>query len=47
VKIKCEQHLTALDVSQLINEFEASLRKECPEVKWLYVEPDLQEWAVV
>ena len=46
VKIKCELHLTALDVSHLINEFEASLRKECPEVKWLYVEPDLQEWAV-
>jgi cation diffusion facilitator family transporter len=46
VKIKCEPHLTALDVSHLINEFEASLRKECPEVKWLYVEPDLQEWAV-
>jgi cation diffusion facilitator family transporter len=46
VKIKCEAHLTALDVSHLINEFESSLRKECPEVKWLYVEPDLQEWAV-
>jgi divalent metal cation (Fe/Co/Zn/Cd) transporter len=46
VKIKCEAHLTALDVSHLINEFESSMRKECPEVKWLYVEPDLQEWAV-
>ena len=45
VKIKCEPHLTALDVSTLINEFEASLRTQCPEVKWLYVEPDLQEWA--
>jgi cation diffusion facilitator family transporter len=46
VKIKCEAHLTALNVSTLINEFEASLRAACPEVKWLYVEPDLQEWAV-
>ena len=45
VKIKCESHLTALDVSTLINEFEARLRSRCPEVKWLYVEPDLQEWA--
>ena len=45
VKIKCEPHLTALVVSQLINEFEALLRSKCPEVKWLYVEPDLQEWA--
>lgn len=45
VKIKCEPHLTALDVSTLINDFEARLRNGCPEVKWLYVEPDLQEWA--
>ncbi len=44
VKIMCEPHLTALDVSHLINEFEKSLRDSCPEVKWLYVEPDLQEW---
>lgn len=44
VKIKCELHLTALDVSNLINEFEKQLRAACPEVKWLYVEPDLQEW---
>lgn len=45
VKIKCEPHLTALDVSTLINDFESRLRSGCPEVKWLYVEPDLQEWA--
>lgn len=45
VKIKCEPHLNALDVSLLINEFEASLRRTCPEVRWLYVEPDLQEWV--
>ena len=44
VKIKCEPHLTALNVSTLINEFEQALRTKCPEVKWLYVEPDLQEW---
>jgi cation diffusion facilitator family transporter len=44
VKIKCEPDLTALNVSALINEFEDALRAKCPEVKWLYVEPDLQEW---
>jgi cation diffusion facilitator family transporter len=44
VKIKCKEHLTATEVSQLINEFEQKLRSECPEVKWLYIEPDLQEW---
>jgi cation diffusion facilitator family transporter len=41
VKIKCEPQLSALKVSQLINEFEAILRSKCPEVRWLYVEPDL------
>lgn len=46
VKIKCEPHLSALEVSKLINEFEGNLRSKCPEVKWLYVEPDLQEWAL-
>lgn len=45
VKITCKENLTALDVSTLINEFESLLRGRCPEVKWLYVEPDLREWA--
>lgn len=44
VKIMCEPHLTAYQVSELINDFERQLRDACPEVKWLYVEPDLQEW---
>lgn len=43
-KIKCEPHLTAAEVSALINDFEEQLRAACPEVRWLYVEPDLQEW---
>ena len=46
VKIKCEPHLLASDVSNLINEFEKQLRAACPEVKWLYVEPDVQELAM-
>ena len=45
IKITCEENLSALDVSTLINEFEDLLRGRCPEVKWLYVEPDLKEWA--
>jgi cation diffusion facilitator family transporter len=40
-KIQCSQHLTAPEVSALINDFEAQLRAKCPEVRWLYVEPDL------
>ncbi len=44
VKIMCEPHLTAYQVSELINEFEKQLRDACPEVKWLYVEPDLKDW---
>jgi cation diffusion facilitator family transporter len=41
VKIKCEPGLTALDISTVINEFEARLRAKCPEAKWIFVEPDL------
>lgn len=41
IKIQCSQHLTAPEVSNLINDFEKQLRAECPAVKWLYVEPDL------
>ena len=44
VKIKCEPNLTARDVSALINDFEARLRSRRPECRWIYVEPDLQEW---
>ena len=44
VKIKCEPHLTATEVSALINDFEKQLRDTCTEVKWLYIEPDLEEW---
>ncbi len=43
IKIKCEPGLSALDVSRLINEFEARLRGKCPEARWIYVEPDLSD----
>lgn len=44
IKIVCEPNLNATQVSSLINEFEAQLRIECPEVRWLFVEPDLRKY---
>ncbi|KIA87796.1 hypothetical protein OA85_04015 [Flavobacterium sp. AED] len=47
VKIKCSPDLTTQSISQLINNFEQEIRTVHPEVKWLYVEPDFQEWKTV
>ena len=44
VKIKCSPDLNTQSISLLINNFEEELRALRPEVKWLYVEPDFQEW---
>jgi divalent metal cation (Fe/Co/Zn/Cd) transporter len=44
VKIKCIQNLSSAQLSILINRFEEKLRAKSPEVKWIYVELDLQEW---
>lgn len=44
IKIKCRGDLTARQISILINEIEAKLRAEKPEIKYIYVEPDLREW---
>lgn len=44
LKIKCKKDLTALQISKLINKFEEEIRECTPEVKWIYIEPDLQEW---
>jgi cation diffusion facilitator family transporter len=44
VKIKCSPDLNTQSISQLINNFEQEIRSMHPEVKWLYVEPDFQEW---
>jgi len=46
LKIKCKPNLTALEISNMINNFEKDIRKNNPEVKWIYIEPDLQEWKV-
>ncbi|MES2518555.1 MAG: cation diffusion facilitator family transporter [Bacteroidota bacterium] len=44
VKIKCKHDLSALQISTMINKFESDIRNKAPEVKWIYIEPDLQEW---
>lgn len=44
VKIKCSPKLDTETISILINNFETALRTKRPEAKWIYVEPDLQEW---
>ena len=44
IKIKCSPDLNTQSISRLINHFENELRTLRPEVKWLYVEPDFEEW---
>jgi cation diffusion facilitator family transporter len=44
MKIKCRRDLTATEISILTNKFEKEIRAAAPEVKWIYIEPDLQEW---
>jgi len=44
MKIKCVPTLSAVEVSKLINKIEAEIRNTSPEVKWIFVEPDMQEW---
>ncbi len=46
-KILIDDTLNAVQISKLINDFEFDLRGFHPEVKWLYIEPDLQEWKEV
>ncbi len=44
MKIKCIADLKSSDISLLINTFEKQLRASHSDVKWIYIEPDLQEW---
>lgn len=41
LKVRCEANLTAQELSRAINDFEIALRKERPEAKFIFVEPDL------
>lgn len=44
MKIKCDATISALELSKLINKIELEIRTATPEVKWIFVEPDMQEW---
>jgi cation diffusion facilitator family transporter len=44
MKIKCKSDVSAMNLSKLINTLEEEIRTATPEVKWIYVEPDMQEW---
>lgn len=43
LKIKCKPRLNSTEISKLINDFEEKLTLEQPTVKWVFVEPDIQE----
>ena len=43
-KLKVKDSLTALEISKLTNNLEKEIRSTSPEVKWIYIETDLQEW---
>ncbi|NDP26210.1 MAG: cation transporter [Flavobacterium sp.] len=44
IKLKCAADLNSQSISELINNFEKELRTSRPEAKYIYIEPDLQEW---
>lgn len=44
MKIKCVPNISTERLSVVINSFEKELRQKRADVKWIYVEPDLQEW---
>jgi cation diffusion facilitator family transporter len=44
LKIKVSKEISSFALSTLINKFEKEIRTAAPEVKWIYMEPDLQEW---
>ncbi len=41
LKIECLGNLTTKEIADLINQFEIEIRTACPEVRWLYIEPDI------
>jgi cation diffusion facilitator family transporter len=42
LKVRMAKDLVTEQVARSINELEAELRARCPEVRWLFVEPDLE-----
>jgi len=45
IKVSFVQGATIEEVCVAINEFEADLRTRCPDVRWLFVEPDIPRVA--
>ncbi len=43
-KVKVKQDLTAAEISKLTNKIEQEIRNKAHEVRWIYIETDLQEW---
>ncbi|MBL8718758.1 MAG: cation diffusion facilitator family transporter [Myxococcales bacterium] len=43
VKVSFKERLPVDDVCRSINDFEAKLRKARPEIRWLFVEPDIDQ----
>ena len=41
-KVRLSNDMTSDQVVDAINAFEVALRKRCPEVKWSFVEPDVE-----
>jgi cation diffusion facilitator family transporter len=41
-KVRIAQMLQGDDVAHAINQFERAVRARCPEVRWLFVEPDVE-----
>ncbi len=44
LKIKVKSEISILELSKLTNKFEREIRTKAPEVKWIYLETDLEEW---
>jgi cation diffusion facilitator family transporter len=44
LKIKVDHSISVLELSKLTNKLEQDIRTKAPEVKWIYLETDLQEW---
>jgi len=45
VKLRLKDSLSAREVVDAINAFEVALQQRCPEVKWSFVEPDIDKKA--
>ncbi|MBI4954793.1 MAG: cation diffusion facilitator family transporter [Myxococcales bacterium] len=41
-KVRLRRDLTAERIVQVLNGYEARLREQCPDVKWSFVEPDIE-----